>query len=165
MRLDISYTVNRLAAYTTNLGLEHHGTIKQILWYIAGMRTLGITYQKSQDVTEPNNLFHRYADAAYANTEDLKSMTGYIFLAAGGAITWKLKKQSVIALSSTEAEYVVLAEAGHKAMWLRNLYRELGFLQQSVTVIKGNNDGSVVLTHNPQFHQQSKHIAIHHQWI
>jgi len=63
------------------------------------------------------------------NTKDLKSMTGYSFLAAGGAITWKSKKQRVIALSSTEAEYVVLSEAGCKAMWLRNLYGELRFPQ------------------------------------
>ena len=56
-------------------------------------------------------------------------MTGYSFLAAGGAITWKSKKQRVIALSSTEAEYVVLSEAGCKAMWLRNLYGELRFPQ------------------------------------
>jgi Reverse transcriptase (RNA-dependent DNA polymerase) len=164
-RPDISYAVNRLTAYTANPGLEHHSAIKQILQYLAGMKTLGITYWKSQDVTEANNLFHGYADAAYANAKDLKSMTGYVFLAAGGVITWKSKKQSVIVLSSTEAEYIVLSEAGHEAMWLRNLYGELGFPQQFVTVIKGDNDGSVVLTHNPQFHQQSKHIAICHHWI
>ena len=162
---DISYAVNRLAAYTANPGLQHHGAIKRILRYLAGTKTLGITYRKSQDGTELDNLFHGYADAAYANTDDLKSTTGYVFLAAGGAITWKSKKQSVIALSSTEAEYVALSEAGREATWLRNLYGELGFPQQSATVIKGDNDGSVVLTYNPQFHQRSKHIAIRHHWV
>ena len=116
-------------------------------------------------MTTHDNLFHGYADAAYANAEDLKSTTGYVFLAAGGAITWKSKKQTVIALSSTEAEYVALSEAGREATWLRNLYGELRFPQQSATVIKGDNDGSVVLTHNPQFHQRSKHIAIRHHWV
>ena len=67
---------------------------------------------------------------------------------------WKSKKQTVIALSSTEAEYVALSEAGHEATWLRNLYGELGFPQIKPTIIIGDNDGSVVLTHNPQFHQQ-----------
>ena len=116
-------------------------------------------------MTTHDNLFHGYADAAYANAKDRKSMTGCVFLAAGGAITWKSKKQTVIALSSTEAEYVALSEAGREATWLRNLYGELRFPQQSATVIKGDNDGSVVLTHNPQFHQRSKHIAIHHHWV
>jgi hypothetical protein len=87
-RLNISYAVNKLAAYTANLGLQHHNAIKWILRYLAGMKTLGITYRESQNRTEGDNLFHGYADAAYANTDDLKSTTGYVFLAAGGAITW-----------------------------------------------------------------------------
>ena len=58
----------------------------------------------------------------------------------------------VIALSSTEAEYVALSEAECEGTWLRNLYNELGFPQQSATVIKGDNDGSVILANNPQFH-------------
>ena len=71
----------------------------------------------------------------------------------------------MIALSSTEAEYVALSEAGREATWLRNLYGELGFSQKSPIGIKGDNEGSVTLTHNPQFHQRSKHIALRHHWI
>ena len=78
---------------------------------------------------------------------------------------WKSKKQTMIALSSTEAEYMALSEAGHEATWLRNSYGELGFPQIKPTIIKGNNDGSVVLTHNPQFHQRSKHITLHYHWV
>jgi hypothetical protein len=129
------------------------------------MKNLGITYMKFSDGTEDGNLFHGYADAAYANADDLKSTSGYVFLAAGGAITWKSKKQTVTALSSTEVEYVALSEAGCEATWLRNLYGELGFIQAEPIVIKGDNNGSVTLVHNPQFHQQSKHIAIRHHWV
>ena len=78
---------------------------------------------------------------------------GYVFLAAGGAITWKSKKQTVIALSSTEAEYVALSEAGHEAIWLQNLYGELGFPQEFPIGIQGDNEASIILTHNPQFPQ------------
>ena len=152
-RPDILFAVNKLAAYTANLGLQHHSTLKQILRYLAGTKTLGITYQRSQDDTENENLFHRYADAAYMNTNDHKSMTGYVFILAGGAIMWKSKQQTIIALSSTESEYVALGEAGHEATWLRNLYAELGFPQGLPTIIWGDNKGSVTLTHNPQFHQ------------
>jgi hypothetical protein len=94
------------------------------------MKTLGITYKKSQDGNEADNLFHGYADAAYANTDDLKYMTGYVFLAGGGTIMWKSKKQTVIALSSTEAEYVALSKAGCQAIWLRNLYGKLRYPQK-----------------------------------
>ena len=70
----------------------------------------------------------------------------------GGVITWKSKKQTMIMLSSMEAEYVALSEAGYEATWLRNLYGELGFPQINPTIMEGDNDGSIVLTHNPQFH-------------
>jgi hypothetical protein len=59
----------------------------------------------------------------------------------------------MIMLSSTEAEYVALSEAGHEATWLRNLYGELRFPQNYPTIIKGDNNSSVILTHNLQFHQ------------
>ena len=64
-----------------------------------------------------------------------------------------------------EAEYVALSEAGRNTTWLRNLYSELRFPQINPTIIKGDNDGSVVLTHNPPFYQQSKHITLHHHWV
>jgi uncharacterized protein YuzE len=164
-RPDISYAVNQLATYTANPDLKHYGHLKCILRYLAGTRDLGITYQKPTENDEDNSLFHGYADAAYANNEDMKSTTGYVFLASGGAVTWKSKKQTVVALSSTEAEYVAFSEAGREATWLRNLYGELGFPQSEATIIKGDNEGSVILTHNPQFHQRSKHIQIRHHWV
>ena len=150
---DISFTVNKLATYTIKPGLQHHGAIKQIFWYLAGTKTLGITYRNTPNETDNNNLFHGYADAIFANTDDHKSTTGYVFLGSGGVITWKSKKQAVIMLSSMDAEYVTLSEAGCKATWLRNLYGELRFPQINPTIIKGDNDGSIILTHNPQFHQ------------
>jgi hypothetical protein len=99
------------------------------------------------------------------NQDDLKSTTGYVFLTFGGAVTWKSKKQLVVALSTTEAEYIALSEAGREAVWLRNLYGELGFPQTATTIIKGDNEGSIVLTDIPQFHQRSKHIQIQYHWI
>ena len=97
--------------------------------------------------------FSQVQDPQGIITDDHKSTTGYVFLGSGGAITWKSKKQTMITLSTKEAEYVALSEAGCEATWLRNLYSKLGFPQINPTIIKGDNDGSVVLTHNPQFHQ------------
>jgi hypothetical protein len=164
MRPDINHSTNRLGAYTANLSLQHYRLLKWILRYLAGTRTLGITYHTSQDDNN-ENLFHGFSDAAYANQDDNKSISGYVFLVSGGAITWKSKKQTIIALSTTESEYVALSEASHEASWLRNLYGELGFIQKSPTLIKGDNEGSISMTHNPQFHVQSKHITLQHHWV
>src|SRR6266446_1820851 len=89
----------------------------------------------SQMQQDSPNSFIGYTDATYANTDDLKSTSGYVFIIQGGAITWWSKKQSVIAMSSTEAEYVALSEAMHKASWLRQLFSELGFKQEEPTLI------------------------------
>jgi hypothetical protein len=83
-------------------------------------------------------------------------------------ITWKSKKQTTIALSSTEAEYVALSEAAREACWLRNLYNELSYSQEFPTIIKGDNDGSIAMAKNQQFHSRSKHIgdiAIRWHWV
>jgi len=64
-----------------------------------------------------------------------------------------------------ESEYIALSDTGQEACWLQNLCRELGFPQILPMVIRGNNEDSMVLTHNPQFHQCSKHIVIRHHWV
>ena len=104
-------------------------------------------------------------DATYANTDDYKSTSRYLFLVASGVITWRSKKQTMIALSSTEAEYIALSEAGREACWLQNLYEEIGYIQESPNIIKGNNDGANSMVHNPQIHKQSKHIATRWHWV
>ena len=114
---------------------------------------------------EPS-FFFGYANASYGNADDRKSITGYVFLAGNGAITWYSRKQISVVLSSTEAEYVALSEAAQEACWLRSLYRELGLLQQKVpTLIWGDNKGAVVMVKNPQFHKCLKHIEIHWHWV
>ena len=106
-----------------------------------------------------------YADAAYANNEDYKSTSGYVFIAQGGAITWRSKKQTTIALSSMKAEYVAISKAAREACWLRSLYDELGFTQDDLTLIRGDNDGSIAIAKNPQFHKRTKHIVIRWHWV
>ena len=159
---DIAYAVNRLASYTANPSLKHATALKRVLHYLSGTRTYGITYHR---VPKLSNLFYGFADAAYANADDYKSTSGYVFITGGGAITWRSKKQSTIALSSTEAEYVALSEAACEAFWLRNLYAESGFDQKEPTLIRGDNNGSIAIAQNPQFHKRSKHIAIRWHWI
>jgi hypothetical protein len=111
------------------------------------------------------NTFYGYSDAAYTNSDDCKLTSGYVFIVAGGVITWRSKKQTTVALSSTEAEYIALSEAGHEACWLRNLYEELGCPQPNPTTIRGDNDGSIAMAKNPQFHKRAKHIDTQWHWI
>ena len=154
--------MNRLAAYTANPSLQHYGSLKQILRYLNDMKSLGISYLAPKDWNNTENLFSGFANAVFMNADNLKSIYGYIFLVAGEAVTWRSKKHNLIILSSMKAEYIALSKAVREACWLRNLYGELGFIQNSPSVIKGDNNGSIIMAQNTQFHHQSKHIAIHH---
>jgi hypothetical protein len=151
------YAISQLAVYTANLSLQHAGALKHMLCYLAGMKTLGITYTKNKTYSK-ENLFHGYSDTAYANTEDCKLISGYVFLSGGGAITWSSKKQTTVALSSTEAKYVAISEASQEVCWLRSLYDELGEKQNSPSIIKEDNKGLITMMQNPQFHKRAKHI-------
>ncbi len=71
----------------------------------------------------------------------------------------------MIVLSSTEAEYIALSEAAREACWLRSLFHELGFLQVLPMMILGNNEGSIALAKNPQFHKQVKHIGVQYHSV
>ena len=157
-RPNISYAVNRLASYTANPSLQHTTALKCVLWYLSGTRSLGIIYKA--DVEYLN--FIGYTDASYANANKRKSISGYVFIASSGAITWSSKKQVTKALSSTEAEYVAMSEAAWEACWLCSLHSELGILQtDALTLLHGDNEGSIAMAKNPVFHQRAKHIDIH----
>jgi len=156
-RPDIQYAVNRLASYTANPSLSHSMALKRILRYLSGTRSHGIRYTALPQDSD----FFGYSDAAFMNAEDSKSTSGYVFLAGNGAITWCSKRQTIQAQSSTEAEYVALSETAREACWLRNLYSELGLLQEkNPTLIRGDNEGSLAMAKNPQFHKRSKHIDL-----
>ena len=160
-RPDIAFAVNRLAAYTANPSLIHYTAAKRILRYLKGTINLRLTYTNSPETES----FYGYSDAAYANADGYKSTSGYVFIAGGAAITWGSRKQTTIALSSTEAEYVALSECSREAMWLRHLYGELGYVQKGPTLLLGDNDGSIAMTRNPQFHKRSKHVDIRWHWV
>jgi hypothetical protein len=149
-------------SYTANPMMQHITALKRVLRYLSGTRTYAITYS---DVLDHPNHFYGYADATFANADDQKLTSGYVFMMARGAITWFSKKQTITALLSTEAEYIALSEAVHEGRWLRSLFFELGFAQTLPTSIRGDNEGSIAMMKNPQFHKHSKHIGLQYHSI
>ncbi len=85
---------------------------------------------------------------------------------AGAAISHSSKLQSIVALSTCEAEYVAMCEAGKEAVWLGYLLAELGFRKRSIPVtLYADNQGSIALSNNPEFHRRTKHIDVRFHWI
>ncbi len=85
---------------------------------------------------------------------------------AGAAISHLSKLQSIVALSTCEAEYVAMCEAGKEAVWLRYLLAELGFRKRSIPVtLYADNQGSIAMSNNTEFHRRTKHIDVRFLWI
>ena len=164
-RPDIAYTISKLAQYSSDPRLEHWKALMQLLRYLDTTADHGLTYDgHHDDGIEPALV--GYTDSDWANDPDSRrSVTGYLFRMAGGAVSWKSKRQPTVALSSTEAEYIAASEATREAAnWLTFL-RELGFDVSKPTLILSDNQGSIALAKNPEHHARSKHIDVRHHYL
>src|SRR6266481_8245524 len=107
-----------------------------------------------------------FCDANYREDPcDCKSTSRYVFMLASGPITWKLKKQMSVALSTTEAKYYTLGIACQEAIWIRQLFQELFTTFDNPIHIYSNNTGMVALSDNLVFHNKLKHIDIRWHFI
>ena len=92
-------------------------------------------------------------------------LPGNLFLMAKGPISWMSKKQPVIALSTSEAEYVAICAAAQEAVWLRRFLPDLKALPEDPTIIMEDNQGPIVLAKNPIANASTKHIDIKYHYI
>jgi hypothetical protein len=107
-----------------------------------------------------------YTDANWASdVNDRRSTSGYVFKLAGTTVSWSSKKQTSIALSSTEAEYISRAHATKEAIWLRQLLSELGLDTSSPTILCVNNQSAITITKNPEFYDHTKHINVCYHFL
>lgn len=155
-RPDIAFAVSNVAKFANNPTELHWKAVKHIIRYLAGTVTHGIQYQKG-DTLE----CHGYSDSDWAGIDDRKSTSGYGFLISSGLVSWKSCKQTCVALSTSEAEYMALSFAAQEAIWIRNLLSELQreYLIKPAIIFE-DNQSSICLSKNPQYHGKSKHISI-----
>jgi hypothetical protein len=154
-RPDIAFAVSRVAKFTSEPRTSHWTAVKRIFRYLSGSLHMGISYSGvSSDLT-----LHGYCNADYAGDyDDRKSRTGYLFLLANGAIAWCSKRQGCTADSTTEVEFVAMAESVKEAIWLHRLLRSLGLRSPAPTTIYSDNQGAIQLVKTPKYHKRTKHI-------
>ena len=161
-RPDITFATQKLSQHAHKPAQRHQGAVDYLLGYLAMTSSLRIRYSNRAHVS-----IEGYADADYASDETRRSTMGYVFMFAGGPITWSSRLQRSVSTSTTEAEYYAYAYAGKEAVWLRALLAQLGFEEylQGPTVIRGDNQGGIALVRNPEFHARTKHIDVSAHYI
>ena len=97
--------------------------------------------------------------------DDRHSNTGNLFVMSGGAISWFNRKQTVVALSTAEAEYVALSTAPQEATWLRGLLSDIKATPKTPTIIKEDNQGTITIARNPISHARTKHMDIKFHYV
>ena len=93
-----------------------------------------------------------------------KSIAGYLFTFAGGAVSWQSKLQKCVALSTTEAEYIVVNEAGKEMLWMKWFLQELGLMQDKY-IVHCDSQSAIDLSKNAIFQSPLKHIEVRYHWI
>lgn len=159
-RPDIAQAVSVVSKFNANPSTAHLTAVKRILRYLKGTTELALKYEQSESGT-----LIGFSDADWAgDLDDRRSTTGNVFLLSGGAVSWLSKKQSTVALSTAEAEYVALSQASQECVWLRRLLSDLG-MDVTPVVILEDNQGAIAIAKNPVDHSRTKHIDIRYHYI
>ncbi|KAJ3522289.1 hypothetical protein NMY22_g11955 [Coprinellus aureogranulatus] len=162
-RPDLIYAVAKLAQYNSNPGPEHWKALKHLFRYIKGTIDLKLTYRGGEMTSE---LFQAYSDADHAGCLDTRrSTSGFLIKMGSGAVSWSSKKQTTVADSSTEAEYVSASAAGREIFWMRTLLKEIGVEVKGPSPLMVDNQSALRVLNNPEHHGRMKHIDVKYHWV
>ncbi|KAL5838301.1 hypothetical protein ACOSQ3_015470 [Xanthoceras sorbifolium] len=158
-RPDIGHAVGAISRFMSDPGKTHWEAVKWILRYLRG------TINKCLHFGKRELKVQGYVDADFAGEVDhRRSTTGYVFTIGTTAVSWMSQIQKIVALSTTEAEYVAVTEASKEMIWLQGLLIELGF-SQGKNVLYSDSQSAIHLAKNSAFHSRTKHIGLRYHFI
>ncbi|KAM2116753.1 hypothetical protein ACFXTH_009123 [Malus domestica] len=151
-RPDITFAVSLVSQFMHAPTLEHLNIFKWILRYLKGSIDRGILMRNNHSTK-----IHAYTDVDWAGSAiGRKSTTGYCTFVGGNIVTWKSKKQQVIARSSDEAEYQAMVATACELIWLKSLLFDLGFSSTTPMSLMCDNQAAMHIAENPVFHERTK---------
>jgi hypothetical protein len=162
-RADIAYTVGVLCRFMANPGVNHWKAVKHLFRYLAGTTDDWLTYAPDPSMPEP---FVTFSDADHAgNPDNGCSTSGYVVKMGTGAVSWSSKLQSIVALSTTEVEFVAAVSAGQEAIWMRQFLGELGYAPAGPALMLMDNQSAMQVAKNPEHHGRMKHLDLRFFWL
>ena len=162
-RPDLAFAVSRLGRFSAAPTSAHRVAAKRVLRYLRGTLDFALVYRRGDAGALQT---FGFADASFgkANIDNGKSTSGHAFFLAGAAVAWSSKLQTVVALSTAEAEYLALHSAVREALFLRNLLAEIGLPQDAVVIFEDNQPAIKIAT-NPMTTQRTKHVALPYHFV
>jgi hypothetical protein len=161
-RPDIAYSVGVLARFNSNPGPLHWKAVKHLLRYCKGTMDIKLVYGPSNS----SESFTSYSDADHGgNPDNGRSTGGYLLKIGSGAVSWSSKLQSLVALSTTEAEYIAAVDAGKEIVWMRQFLGELGYPQHNPSILRMDNQSAISVSKNPEHHGRMKHLDLRWYWL
>ena len=134
----------------------HYVAVLHILRYLKDTFFHGLFYSAQSPL-----VFRAFSDADRAgDPTDCRSTIGYCFLLSSSLISWRSKKQTHVACSSTKTEYRALTDTTSELLWLQWLLKDLGVSTSSTTLLYCDNQSVIHIAHNDVFHEWTKHIEI-----
>ena len=166
-RPDIAFATSVLSRFLTKPQEAHQKALQHLLRYLRGTTKLGIKYTQG---ASPKLSLRGFTDSDHGGsvvTESRRSTSGYIFYIEDCPISWTSNRQTTVATSSSEAEYIGQFNAGKEALWLKKFLSELGLQDVNnelpVTIL-GDNQAAITLSKDPVSHSKSKHMDIKFHW-
>eukprot|EP00253_Pinus_taeda_P010375 PITA_10375 len=134
------------------------------LMYLCCTSDYGLCYQGRPGLDRVLDI-HGFVDVDWAgNLDQRRSTSGYVFKLFGGAVSWMSKKQSVVALSTTKAEYMVATHASKEAVWLQRLCSSMVLVQGAIR-IECDKKSAIFLAKNLAYHSKTKHIDVQYHTV
>ncbi|KAL5548154.1 hypothetical protein UlMin_003385 [Ulmus minor] len=160
-RPDLSFAISVLSRYMSNPGKPHWQALKWVFRYIKGTLSIGLIYKrKNKDLW-----LEGFIDSDYAGHKDnRRSTTAYMFCINDCCISWKSQLQPIVALSTTETEYIAATEAINEAIWLQGLLQELKMWKEKA-VVYFDSQSAIHLCKNHVFHERTKHVDVRYHFI
>ncbi|KAL1204447.1 Retrovirus-related Pol polyprotein from transposon TNT 1-94 [Cardamine amara subsp. amara] len=140
-RPDVACALSMTSIYQSDPGECHWTAVKNILKYLRNTKDKFLVYGGSDELVVSG-----FTDASFqTDKDDFRSQSGYIFCLNGGAISWKCSKQSTVADSTTEAEYIAASEAAKEAVWIKKFMSELGVIPSvsEPVALNCDNNGAI----------------------
>ena len=162
-RPDLAYAIGKLSQHCADPRESHWTAVKRVLRYVQECKHVGIVFGRS--ASEPKLI--GFSDADWGGClESRKSTSGYVFQICGGAVSWSSRKQTFVATSNCEAEYIAVCEACKEASWLRSIVADvLGHSKDPTLPLACDNDGNIAFSHNQTINRRNIHIDIAYHFV